>query len=1640
MSENNNLNSTLRLHKGINQDSSLVDAPKETLRFALNTIKETEDGDLFFLTNENSNKACYKLTDNFIPIGKEYINDNEVIIFSTYNGISEIGILKENCEYEVFVNDENSTNKLNFSVNHQIDATYRLRRGCERTIYFTDNYNNVRYFNFDKPELFKTDNLWDADKFNLNRNIKSVPAIQKVSIVQQGSLKAGSYSVFLQYLDSDLNGTEFIELINNINIYNDSLNSEYSSIEGSISLEEEAYKYPLSSKAIKLELKNIDSKFHYYRLAFVHYTSGTGEVSKVVYSDNIETKNSLFIYTGTNGIEKGTVEDLIFTNKFSRIKSAKNIEQVDNRLLLSNITEEHYDFCKLQKYASKIQVDCYVKDILLTNVEEPHNSKNPFIHYNGTGYMPGEIYSLGVVYIFENNIESPVFHIPGKSSLVENNHVFSKGNNIYPMSNVNNQNLSEYYHDNDICDDFEYWGKDNLGSFLLGKNVRHHRFPTRDEIGLGFVEEISSSESSKNFKVLTVRLSGEIKKSVICEENDENCESYKAPIFDIIVRYEVNEIHKEFSETFYPDSDNIPISFKSQPYNKDEEISNVKIYYKEEGKEEVEISFDEEQPHGISYSYDTSTFEIKTGSKNFKVPILGLKLSNIEIPDENTFGKKIIGYKIVRQERKDADKTILDTAVGFPLIRHKKYVSSSLLHPEWDKCEVQDYENYNNDCFRVSKNNLTLLTPEHKFSDKTFDEFTDLKQIGAYKVTSIDGTGFNEQDVLEGTSMEDAKTERRPSRDNDGFSLKNMIRNFNVSYNKNFKKNHIVNEDIFCYNLNGLSWVDTEYEGQSIYNLSSDNKHLILSDKQGKTISHYSPDNTDIPYYAIVKNHHSFYQNFRNSEYYTIDNKIYPKNTCFIFGGDSYVCPLRYSNHVFLNVATAFRRKKLDPLKIVGAIFAVVIGVLVATMTGGVGAVATLKIVSGILTAVSGAFLGAAAVVEQQAFAEIYLDKWKLGLNNTVTDKFIRRFFISRDGFEQWFYRDDTLRWSGEIFSDFWFETSINISLRVKPLNYPFNYLSPLKKKMDNREDKLRDLGHIMENSPKRFGDSNIKVEGTEENYFYKKLTTPDFSKNGKLTYTGVSIPVIYLLNKDHNINKNIKRYYPLPLEYDCCSKCGESFPHRWMWSEQSFQEELTDNYRTFLSNNYKDISGETGEITNMFTIGNNLYLHTEEALYNIPRNYQERVTDQMITYIGTGEYGGIPEQKVSSTGCTHKWSTLKTNYGVFFVSERDKKIYQFDGSKVNPISSKGLSHWFRKNIPVRRDKNFKHLNKFSYPYKDNTSFKFGTGFISVYDPKHERIIFTKKDFSLGIKNKDISEEDLLLVGNKAYYFNNKEKTILEKEKQGWKYLGIENNKLKFYKIVTENTIYDYVNAEEIEVQIKNSSWTISYYLKDETWVSWHSYLPDFYVSNKNTFYSWKEDKKFIWEHNVDYGYNSFYGEVKPFIFEFVVLNSPVVNTTLENMLFQFNSKKYDLETNTFVEDLTSHFDNIVLYNSRQTTGIINVNLKNEQDENFFFNQVHNDINMSTIDKNERNWTMNNFRDLRIDYTKPIWSNVFENQEDIGFIDKTLNESSLDYNKSWEQLEMLRDKYLVVRIIFNNFVNNKYIINYISANENISFR
>ena len=84
---------TNRPYKGMAQDNNPVDQPKESYRYALNAVNETNDGNRNLLNNEKSNDKCWELPNKFYPIGSCYTINNEVLIILIIKNIDYMLII-----------------------------------------------------------------------------------------------------------------------------------------------------------------------------------------------------------------------------------------------------------------------------------------------------------------------------------------------------------------------------------------------------------------------------------------------------------------------------------------------------------------------------------------------------------------------------------------------------------------------------------------------------------------------------------------------------------------------------------------------------------------------------------------------------------------------------------------------------------------------------------------------------------------------------------------------------------------------------------------------------------------------------------------------------------------------------------------------------------------------------------------------------------------------------------------------------------------------------------------------------------------------------------------------------------------------------------------------------------------------------------------------------------------------------------------------------------------------------------------------------------------------------------------------------------------------------------------------------------
>ena len=146
-------NKVTQPYKGMVQDASPLHQPEGTYSFALNAVKDSDNNQNVIVNEEG-------LTSKFITpagstcIGSCYVGDNTTLAIFLDVIDSVDFILYNDNQITAFGEDVYSgANTLSFDTKHPLDITFRLRKGNQRTIYFTDGINPPRYINLDNINI-----------------------------------------------------------------------------------------------------------------------------------------------------------------------------------------------------------------------------------------------------------------------------------------------------------------------------------------------------------------------------------------------------------------------------------------------------------------------------------------------------------------------------------------------------------------------------------------------------------------------------------------------------------------------------------------------------------------------------------------------------------------------------------------------------------------------------------------------------------------------------------------------------------------------------------------------------------------------------------------------------------------------------------------------------------------------------------------------------------------------------------------------------------------------------------------------------------------------------------------------------------------------------------------------------------------------------------------------------------------------------------------------------------------------------------------------------------------------------------------------------------------------------------------------
>lgn len=452
-----------------------------------------------------------------------------------------------------------------------------------------------------------------------------------------------------------------------------------------------------------------------------------------------------------------------------------------------------------------------------------------------------------------------------------------------------------------------------------------------------------------------------------------------------------------------------------------------------------------------------------------------------------------------------------------------------------------------------------------------------------------------------------------------------------------------------------------------------------------------------------------------------------------------------------------------------------------------------------------------------------------------------------------------------------------------------------------------------------------------------------------------------------------------LPRDYDpkIAETCYIYRPNNVVYSLPQESELKKDNWRMFLANNYKIFGQRITSIKSINKSGALFMMNSSSPVQFMGVDQLQTDAGVKIT-IGDGGLFSQPLQNLANSdnpyeygSCQSRYSAIGTTYGVFWVSQNQGKVFQYAG-QLDEISRSGMKYWFAKYLPSNLLKAFP-----SYPLYDNPVS--GVGVQTIYDNTNEILYITKKDYKPKFN-------DLQLDGSRFYRMVNGVKT--------------------YYELTSE--------------AFEDASWTISYDPKQKTWMSYHDWKPSFVLPGKTHFMTVNKDS--IWKHNDRCDlFCNFYGKDYPFDIEFISSTGQTV-TTMRSIEYFLDNYRYHNSCADRFHVLDYNFDQAIVYNSEQVSGLLNLELKTKVNPVALLSypQIGTDSIKINYSKEEQKYRFNQFWDItknRGEFNPSINIPMF-NTAANGY-EYSINPNYVDYKKP--PLEHKRFRHSSNRVLLRRF-------------------
>lgn len=1469
---------------GLDMDSSVNQIQKGKLSYALNAALENFDANSVNYQNEPGNEACLEFPTGYQLIGTHFIQEKNKHIFFLANpetGGSEIGYMDNNdCVYHVLCTPIPKTELivcansdcLNFDINYPIQKAVHKITNCSTEVYWTDGLNPRRYINIEQVPYITVYGgnqtcdpaitaVLDCNKLKVQPNF-NIPNLDVTDIVVGGDLKAGTYQFAIQYCNASGDAyTSYYSITNPTSIANTEITTP-------------DFQYSVG-KSIVLNVTNIDvtGYFQYFNLAVIR-TINSGTNVELVGTYKIQEKSTYITYTGQNVTQIPlSLNDIL--EKFAYYDIAQDVTNVQDVIVWDNLTS--IDRINYQSIASQIQLQWETYKLPAGNTYS-----DGFYTANLRGYLRDEVYALEIVFLLDNGKQTDGFHIPGRESnsndiiVVPNTNADFIGegttapywkiyntasvSTTYPAPTTNATKIGEAYPYQ--SGDFAYWESSDqypcnvdVWGTLAGQQIRHHKFP--DVLVSPIFEtppityangQIAPVIQNAN-AIYPIGIKIDVQQVQLLIENSNLTAEEKAAIvgFKIVrgnrstnksiiakgILRNVGKYNREGTDYYYPnypynDLNADPFLLQqNNAYNSQCDTYTIAVttpgvlqYTKCDNGQIATLNFDYTTTKICSLTLPivnsgAATFTNVTATSY----TLSVPTSCAQIYTNFNYTNPINGVTQGISVQRGTSQTINSTTVPV-------YVSGCK-----DSTIVANNNNVNTECYpsqldgfnnAQSPYRQVFNSPETSFGQPTLGSVLKLESVlfGGGRAHFVQVQKHSMYKLLTKQAQIEALTSSKKVADLGGFSATAMFTAYQ-SYLQIY--------------INGISRRNFAYSFNSI---SSYDYNVDIPNGQGVKQRELSRYQYVFPGVQNVGDDHDLNNWNRESSVYTksIENRA----------GVGFVAPLPYPNQS-PSLVIAGQSQISDTSR------------FTLGQSGNCGSPEyqqDIKVVS---------YYGSIKVINNGQWGQIYSYQ-------TIDTGFQRIFnalpisdtevifggdtYISRFGFKTKlpFFIDNRVGAPDD--SDIFYDEIGNVAYpqywySARSVLYDY-YVGPTLMK-----NIISVKAHYLDCPNDTQVDNASTTSTTSTSTTVPPGTTlagnQNYTYDGKMYTFAYGVPYFYV---ESSINVDLRQAFN-NLEGDYYPHVSSGIPDQWFQESRvpiafdntyyyntTFSKQNVENYFSHLPSDwikqlcftyfpFRAIYSDRQESYTDNRI-NNWLIYRPLSFFDFPQNYgnlisldgiQNRATlarfenktllyNNLLTintsnpqsaYLGGNElFGNAPpvdfaETDLGYVGCQNKM-LLKIPQGQITIDAKRGQIFLIMGTQAMDISGfgSGLNRFFTDHLA------FEILRYFPKVDTDN-NFK-NIGLHGVYDSKFERVIITKLDY-IPQPGKDIHYDEIA----KEFYINQ--------------------------PIAGNTSVKRVVQVTDLEY-FCNKSWTVSFNFNTKSWVSFHTYIPNFYIGENNFFYS----------------------------------------------------------------------------------------------------------------------------------------------------------------------------------------------------------